>query len=141
ANEMYSCFMFAPADLGLPNITASKALHSAVPPFAADHLALITNLSWSENITDGDTIGRLRLAAKDGRVFEFALRAGVDTSEWAYDRADIHARIRHRRANVATSYEVKDAQGNYQAHTYVTSFALPEKTSITGGEIALSPES
>ena len=138
-SESYGGFKFAPTDLGLPNLAAKKSLRFTLPAFAADHFALITNLSWSENISDGATIGHLRLTTQDGRVLEFELRAGVDTSEWAYDRADIHARIRHQRANVATSYEVTDAQGNYQAHTYVTSFALPEKTMITGGEIV--PES
>jgi hypothetical protein len=36
---------------------------------------------------------------------------------------------------VATSYRVTDAGGDYEGHTYVTSFALPGRVSVTGGEI------
>jgi hypothetical protein len=80
------------------------------------------------------------LQAIDGRTFEFMLRAGVDTADWAYDRPDIRARIRHQRGNVAASYDVSDAQYKYKGHTYVTSFTLPEKTAIVSGEIVLEPQ-
>jgi hypothetical protein len=68
------------------------------------------------------------------------LRAGVDTADWAHDRPDIRARIRHQRPAVATSYDVSDRQYKYKGHTYVTSFALPEKTAIESGEIVLEPQ-
>ncbi len=67
------------------------------------------------------------------------LRAGADTAEWAHDRADIRARVRHKRAAVATSYPVKDDKGDYEGHTYVTSFATPEPAEIVGGEITPEP--
>jgi hypothetical protein len=38
---------------------------------------------------------------------------------------------------VATSYTVNDVKGNYEAHAYVTSFKLPEKITVTDGEIEL----
>jgi hypothetical protein len=38
---------------------------------------------------------------------------------------------------VATSYGVEDAQGTYQGHTYVASFALPKRAVINAGEIAI----
>src|SRR2546423_13145321 len=40
-----------------------------------------------------------------------------------------------RRPPVASSYAVEGAQGKYEGQTYVSSFALPEKVAITGGEI------
>ena len=141
ATQRYGDFMFAGSDLGLPNVGAGKSLRFALAPVEADRIALLTNLSWSEGVPDGTTVGRVRLRAQDGRVFEFALRAGVDTSEWAYDRADIRARIRHKRASVATSYAVADTKGNYEGHTYVTSFALPERVAINGGEIVAEASS
>jgi hypothetical protein len=135
ATQKYGDFMFAESDMGLPNVGAGKSLRFTLAPTEADRIALLTNLSWSEDVPDGTTVGRVRLRAEDGRVFEFALRAGVDTAEWAYDRADIRARVRHKRPAVATSYAVADAKGNYEGHTYVTSFALPERVSVNGGEI------
>ena len=65
------------------------------------------------------------------------MRAGADTAEWAHDRHDINARIRHRRAAVATSYEVNDASGHYQAHTYLASLSLPRMAKIVSGELVL----
>src|SRR5438067_791755 len=135
ATQKFGDLMFAEEDLGLTNVGAGKRLRFAVEPLEVDRVALVTNLSWSEGVPDGATVGRVRLTASDGRVFEFALRAGADTAEWAYDRPDIRSRIRHRRATIATSYTVEDAQGKYEGHTYVTSFALPEKVAVTGGEI------
>ncbi|HEX8188537.1 MAG TPA: hypothetical protein VF586_09310, partial [Pyrinomonadaceae bacterium] len=133
--QRFGDFMFAGTDLGLPNVGAGKSLRFTVGPVEADRIALVTNLSWSEGVPDGATVGRVRLKTRDGRDLEFELRAGADTSEWAHDRADIRARVRHRRADVAASYPVADAQGDYEGHTYVASFALPERAAVTGGEI------
>jgi hypothetical protein len=135
ATQKFGDFMFAGGDMGLPNVGAGKALRFNVAPVEADRVALVTNLSWSENVPDGATVGRVRLRTQDGRAFEFGLRAGADTSEWAHDRADIRARVRHKRARVASSYAVTDAAGKYEGHTYVTSFELPERAAVTGGEI------
>jgi Bacterial membrane protein YfhO len=139
ATEKYGDFMFAAGDLGQPNIGEGKTLRFNITPTRADRVALVTNLSWSEGVPDGVNVGRVRLKTRDGRLFDFVLRAGTDTSEWAHDRADIRARVRHRRAAVATSYKVADAKGDYEGHTYVTSFALPEAAEIEAGEISAEP--
>ena len=135
ATQRYGDHLFAGSDMGLPNVGAGKSLRFNVPPVETDRIALVTNLSWSEDVPDGATVGRVRLRTQDGRAFDFELRAGADTSEWAHDRADIRARVRHKRATVASSYPVSDAQGRYEGHTYLASFALPERAVITGGEI------
>ena len=135
ATQKYGDFKFAGSDLGLPNVGAGKTLRFNVRPVESDRIALVTNLSWSEDVPDGATVGRVRLKTQDGRTFDFELRAGADTAEWAHDRADIHARVRHRRAAVASSYPVADDKGKYEGHTYLTSFALPERAVVTGGEI------
>ncbi|MDT5269448.1 MAG: hypothetical protein QOH49_1634 [Acidobacteriota bacterium] len=135
ATQRYGELMFAGSDLGLPNVGTDKSLRFTVTPVEADRIALVTNLSWSEDVPDGATVGRVRLKTKDGRTFEFMLRAGADTSEWAHDRADINARVRHKRATVAASYSVADDKGKYEGHTYVTTFALPERAAVTGGEV------
>jgi hypothetical protein len=140
ATEKFGDFMFASTDLGLPIITKDKRLTFSVAPVEIDHVAMLTNLAWSENVPDNTIVARLRLSTTDGRKFEFPLRAGADTAEWAYDRPDIRARIRHRRPTVATSYGVSDAKGNYEAHTYVSSVALPEKMKIARDEIVIEPD-
>ncbi len=63
-------------------------------------------------------VGRVRLATRGRpRVRRSTLRAGADTSEWAHDRADIRARVRHKRAAVASSYAGRGrARGIRGAH-------------------------
>jgi len=137
ATKKLGDFLFAESDLGLPNFVAGKRLAFTVPPVETDAVALVTNLSWSENVPDGTTVARVHLRARDGREFDFELRAGADTAEWAHDRPDIRARIRHARPTVATSYTVEDAQGRYEGHTYVASIALPERVALASGEITV----
>jgi hypothetical protein len=137
ATKRLGDFLFAESDLGLPNLGAGKRLAFNVPPVEADAVALVTNLSWSENVPDGVTVARVRLRARDGREFDFELRAGADTAEWAHDRRDIRTRIKHARPTVATSYPVEDAQGRYEGHTYVASVALPERVALAGGDITV----
>jgi hypothetical protein len=133
-------YMFSENDLGLPSLMKDRRLTFSVPPVEIDRVALVTHLAWSENIPDETTVAHLRLNLVEGRSLDLPLRAGIDTSEWSFDQADIQKRIRHRRAQLANSYQVNSAQGSYDAHTYVTSLALPEMARVTGGEIVLEPD-
>jgi hypothetical protein len=138
--QTYGDYRFAANDLGLSSLSKDKQLSFSVPPIEVDGVALLTNLSWSENVPDHESVAVLRLNFADGHSSDFQLRAGANTSEWSYDRADIRARIRHGRAIVATSYQVSDAQGSYDAHIYISALALPGPAKITGGEILLKPD-
>ena len=40
---------------------------------------------------------------------------------------------------MATSYKVDDGQESYQAHSYLASFPLPERATVKGGEIMVTP--
>jgi len=137
ATESFGGQKFASGDLGLPSVAADSRISFSVPPVEVDHFALLTNLAWAVEVPDGTPVARVRLQAENGKSFDFDLLAGKHTSEWAHDRQDLLARIKHARAPVATSYDVGDAQNHYEGHTYVASFALPKRAVITGGEIAI----
>ena len=137
--EVYGSEPFGEENLNVKGILAGERLSFKVPPVEVDHIALLTNLAWSESVPDHEIVANIRLHAKDGRTFHFEVRAGDHTSEWAYDRPEIQARIQHRRAPVATSYQVKDGQIEYEAHSYLCTFALPQRVMIDGGEIAVAP--
>lgn len=139
ASEQYGAYMFTKDDLALSDIGPGKRLRFRVPPVNADRLALITNLSFAERVPDNAVIGRLRLRAADGGTFEYSLRAGTDTADWAYDRPDIRSRIQHQRATIASSYDVSDAQYKYQGHRYLTSIVLPGRVVIESGELDVDP--
>jgi hypothetical protein len=136
--QLYAGQPFGDENLNVSPISAGERLSFSLPPVAADHIALLTNLAWSETVKDGEIVAQVRLRAQDGETFNFELRAGEHTSEWAYDRPDIRSRIKHKRAPIGTSYEVEDAQAKYEAHTYVSSFALPRRAVIDGGAITVA---
>jgi membrane protein YfhO len=138
ATQVYGGQRFSEENLNVPTIVGGERLSFNVPPVEAEHIALLTNLAWSDTVPDKTVVAHLRLRGQDGQTFNFELRAGEHTSEWAYDRPDIQSRIKHRRAPVGTSYEVEDAQTKYEGHTYLATFALPQKTVVTGGEITVA---
>jgi hypothetical protein len=135
ATEVYGGEPFAEGSLNAKGILAGERLSFKAPTVEVDHVALLTSLAWSEQVPDHEIVANIRLHAKDGRTFPFELRAGDHTSEWSHDRPEIQARIKHGRAPVATSYEVKDGQVKYEAHTYFCAFSLPQKAAIDGVEI------
>ena len=138
AIKSYGGERFAAEELQLPSLGSGARVLFALPPVKADRIALLTNLSWAVDLPDRTPVAHLKLRSDDGRTFDFDLRVGVDTSEWAYDRPDIRKHIKNTRAKVATSYSIADAQGRYQGHTYLSVFRLPEKVGITGGEITVA---
>ena len=135
--ENYGGQRFAEENFGLPGLGAGEQLSFTVPPTETQRIALTTTLAWSEDARDGAPVARVQLRANDGRPFDFELRAGEHSSEWAFDRPDINRRIKHRRAPVATSYPVSDAQPVFEGHDYVCAFELPTPTVIVGGEITV----
>lgn len=126
---------FAGGDLGLRPMTANQTLSFNVPEIEIDHVALVTSLAWSDTVADHTPVATITLNDRDGKSYNFELRAGDHTSEWSYDRPDIRARMKHKRAPVATTYPVDDANVKFTGHSYVCSFNLPAKAFITSGSI------
>jgi hypothetical protein len=82
---------------------------------AATEIAIVSTMANSTHLPDGAPVLKFRLHARDGRVIERELQAGRDTSEWAYDRADVKAAIKHARARVVES---APAEG-FDSHRYL----------------------
>jgi hypothetical protein len=137
--ENFGGHKFTKGNLGLPELKAGERLSFTVRPTETQNLALTTALAFSENAPDGTVVAHIRLQANGGKSFDFELRAGDHTSEWAIDRADISQRIKHKRAPIATSYRVTDSQPNFDGHDFVCAFALPTMATIIGGDISVVP--
>ncbi len=99
-----------------------------------DTLALITSLSNSVLAAQSQPVATVRLHTNDGRVLERQLRAGVDTAEWAHERADVRAAIKHQLANVYDS-RAGDAANSYLANRYWTRLALGARARFNSVEI------
>ncbi|QQS44972.1 MAG: YfhO family protein [Acidobacteriota bacterium] len=70
---------------------------------SASEIALISNMANSTPLPDGTAVLRIRLLTSDGRSIERDVQAGRDTAEWAYDRPDVRAVIKHSKPQVAES--------------------------------------
>lgn len=104
-----------------------------------DTLALVSSLANSGNEIDGSPVAKLRIFTVDDRVIERELRAGVDTAEWAHERADVRATARHSLAPVFES-RTGDAESSFQSHSYWTRISLGEQLRVDRVEISnLSP--
>ena len=139
ATEIYGDQKFAKGQLNLPDLVARDRVTFQVPPTETRRFALTSTLAWSESVPDGTVVARIQLHSSDGKKFDFELRAGQHTSEWAHDRADTNVRIKHQRAPIATSYVVEEAQPKFEGHDYVAAFDLPSPAIIVGGDITLVP--
>lgn len=132
-------YPFAAQDLGAPPLEGERArLSFNTPPLVTTRVAVVSNLSWSSEVAEGATVGRVRLRTDTGRELTFALRAGIETAEWAHEREAARGRIRHKRAPVATSAKMEGEDGDFESHTYVASFELPFKVSLVGMDVEVA---
>ena len=99
-----------------------------------DTLALVTSLANSTDVADEQLVARLRIFTADGAAVERSLRAGTDTAEWAHERADVRAAIKHRLAPVFDRTP-GDAANSYPANRYWTRSALGARVQVQRVEI------
>lgn len=70
----------------------------------ATEIAFISELGDSTDLPDDTPVLTIVLYTADGGVIERSLMVGRHTSEWAYDREDVKAAIKHKRAAVVESW-------------------------------------
>jgi Bacterial membrane protein YfhO/Dolichyl-phosphate-mannose-protein mannosyltransferase len=97
-------------------------------------LAFISSLGESNHLTNGSPVVRVRLRTNDGRLIEREIQAGRDTSEYAYDREDVRASIKHARAQVIESWD----QPGFQGHNYLGRISF-DRSEITTIELEYVP--
>jgi hypothetical protein len=76
------------------------------PTIEADSLLLVTSLANSVDIPQSTNVAKVQITLADGRVVEYFMRAGIDTSEWAHDRPDVKSTIKHELGPVFDSSPV-----------------------------------
>ncbi|MFN2454454.1 MAG: hypothetical protein ABR577_09560 [Pyrinomonadaceae bacterium] len=99
-----------------------------------DALALVTSLAYSASLATGTPVARVRIVAANGEVIERELRAGIDTSEWAHERADVRPTIRHTLAPVFDS-KPGDADNTFPSNRYWTRLSLDRPLPVDRVEI------
>lgn len=113
--------------------SASDRVALAPPqPEEADALELVSALGASTDVAQGAIIGRVDVALASARAESFELRAGLDTAELAYDRADVGGHVRHRRAPI---FEHADASTTW----YRTTLPLRARAAVRSVVLRLAP--
>jgi hypothetical protein len=106
------------------------------PAVVADELRLASSLSESEEVVQGTPIARVSVRLASGRELDpIVLRAGVETAEWAYDRADVRPRMRHERASVLESWPA----AGFPGHRYLATLPLRGRYLVDGIRIERLP--
>ncbi len=95
----------------------------------ADTLAVVTSMARSNHIADETPVARVSIHTTDGQLIERELLAGRDTSEWAHERADVKANIKHRLADVFDS-RPGDAQNSFPSLRYWTKINFGQRLRI-----------
>lgn len=100
----------------------------------ADQFALVTSLSNSVEEQQGTPVAKVRLLTTNGENREIFLRAGIESAEWAYDRSDVSAIIKHAKASVFDS-RPGDAANSFASHRYWAVISFPSTSQISSLEI------
>lgn len=122
-----------------PNPTTFKY---ALPlPARADSVAVATALACSVALPDQAEVARVIVTDTRGQTYTQKLLAGRDTSEWAYDCADVRPTLRQTRAPVYRSYPVtRPGDVQCEGHDYVTRLPLPASVEVSEIEIQWTGE-
>jgi hypothetical protein len=110
----YAGIQFAATPL---NLKLQRGDHFAAPvqPAPATELAIVSALANSAQMADNTPLLKIRLHTNDQKVIEREFVAGRDSAEWAYDRADVKAAIKHRRATIVESRPAE----HFESHNYL----------------------
>jgi Bacterial membrane protein YfhO len=106
--------------------------------FEGDKLALVSMLVDSVETEDRTAVARAEIHTADGQIITRDIFAGIDTSEWAYERDDVRPFIRHSRATIFDS-SPNNQWKPYLAHRYVAAISLGGKYVINHVSIKKAP--
>ncbi|MBN1878945.1 hypothetical protein JW823_02445 [bacterium] len=82
-------------------------------------LKMLTNLSRSTHIPQGQTVADIKLVLENGQTIQKHLEAGVHTAEWAYERPDVLRAIQHKKPPAASTWMVEEPDGfTFQGQVY-----------------------
>jgi hypothetical protein len=101
------------------------------PMTATERVRVVSSLVDAAAVPQGHVVATLHVRLASGRgEFAFPLRAGVETAEWAWDRPDVRAAVKHARPEPAESWPVP-AEG-FAGHHYAADLALPGPYFVDG---------
>ena len=84
----------------------------------------------SAELEQGAEVARLVITDADGRLIERPIRAGIETAEWAYDRAEVRAVVRHERPEPVAKHI-----GNLRANYYLARWEFDPPVDLASARV------
>jgi hypothetical protein len=107
-----------------------------VPITPATEVRLVTFLTGATAVEQGRIVAECVVGLASGREIWHPIRAGVETAEWAWDRADVRPVVRHGKASVYASFPVREG---FQGHQYLGVLTLPGRFAVASLRIRAWP--
>jgi Bacterial membrane protein YfhO len=101
-----------------------------LPTRLASEVRVASWLSEAVDVPDETPVALVHVRLATGRELPLVLRAGRETSEWAYERSDVRPHVRHARAQVLESWPVDG--GSFLGHRYLATLSLPGRYLLNG---------
>ncbi|MCA1568432.1 MAG: YfhO family protein [Acidobacteria bacterium] len=101
----------------------------------ANVVAVTSALACSAAVADQAEVARIVVTNGRGLPYTTSLLAGRDTSEWAYDCADVRPTLKQARAPVYRSYPVTRGDVKCEGHDYAARLRLPATAEIDRIEV------
>jgi hypothetical protein len=85
-----------------------------LPITRATEVRIVTFLSGAVAMEQGQVVAECVARLASGREIWLPIRAGVETAEWAWERPDVRATVRHGKATVHASFPAREGFAGHQ---------------------------
>jgi hypothetical protein len=99
-----------------------------LPITRTTEVRVVTFLSGAATAEQGQVVAECVVRLASGREIWHPIRAGVETAEWAWERPDVRAAVRHGKAPVHASFPAREG---FQGHQYLGVLRLPGRFAVT----------
>jgi hypothetical protein len=98
-----------------------------LPITRATEVRIVTFLAGAVDVEQGRVVAECVARLASGREIWLPIRAGVETAEWAWERPDVRAAVRHRKATVHASFPAREG---FAGHQYIAVLPLPGRFAV-----------
>jgi hypothetical protein len=109
-----------------------------LPMTPATEIQVVSLLSDAVGVAQAAEAAHVEARLATGRSFELSLRAGVDTAEWSWERADVRPRVAHQLAPVFNTWT--EPGTSFAAHRYLARLRLPGRYLVDGVSLEARPD-
>ncbi len=98
-----------------------------LPITRATEVRVVTFLTGAVAAEQGQVVAECVVRLASGREIWHPIRAGVETAEWAWERPDVRAAVRHGKAAVHASFPAREG---FPGHQYLGVLRLPGRFAV-----------